>query len=122
MPVAVKKFSLNGTMQGKTLREWKNEAGMLKDAKYDRIVQLVAVTENPYCIVMPLMEGGNEYDVGCHEFAESGCKFNFNFFFVGSLCSLIEADREINDSLKQQLMMDVAKGMAFLHSINVIHR
>lgn len=40
----------------------------------------------------------------------------------GSLFSLLESNGEINDSLKQQLMMDTAQGMAFLHSINVIHR
>jgi hypothetical protein len=42
--------------------------------------------------------------------------------WIGSLYSLIESDRSMDWRLKQQLMMDTAQGLAYLHSIGVVHR
>jgi hypothetical protein len=46
-------------MLQKEASEWKREAEMLRRIKFDRVVPLVAVSENPYALVMPLMDGGN---------------------------------------------------------------
>jgi hypothetical protein len=56
--VAVKRYDLNGQLQGRILAEWKREAELMRKIKFDRVLQLVAVSEEPYAIVMQWMEGG----------------------------------------------------------------
>lgn len=57
--VAVKRYDLNDQLQGRILDEWKREAELMRRIKFDRVLQLIAVSEEPYAIVMQWMEGGN---------------------------------------------------------------
>jgi hypothetical protein len=53
----VKRFKFDGSVSVKVQKEWQHDVNVLKAIRSDRVVRMIAVCENPYCIVMELMEG-----------------------------------------------------------------
>ncbi|CAF0835288.1 unnamed protein product [Adineta steineri] len=98
-PVAVKLLrSVNGPLRPEDRQNFINEALLLKRFKHKRIVQFIGIAayREPLMIVMELVE-------------------------QGSLSNYLKAN-ELRVSQLTQMCYEIAKGMAYLESCNVIHR
>ena len=78
-------------------RDFLSEASMMMKLNSPNIVRLFGVTINPYCMVMELLDRG-------------------------SLHGLLHSKEPLPWSLRHQFAFDIAKGLAFLHKRDVLHR
>lgn len=49
-------------------------------------------------------------------------QFVMEFMKNGSLFDLLHSNFELSEQVAIRILLDVAKGLAYLHSLNIIHR
>ncbi|EER19236.1 protein kinase, putative [Perkinsus marinus ATCC 50983] len=100
--VAVKQIKLGGKRTSKLLRAFKRELAIMVRCRHPNLVLFMgAVTvEEPIKVVFEFCEGGNLFDL------------------------LHNGDDDIELSLPQKLkiLLDIAKGLTYLHASNIVHR
>jgi serine/threonine protein kinase len=95
--VAIKKLLIDKPSK-KALEEFRAEGQKMARLHSNYIVQLYGYCASPtYQIVMEYLPHGSLYD-------------------------LLRADKNLSWSRRYALMMDIAKGLAFLHAANILHR
>ena len=95
--VAIKKLKYEKLKGGK-LRVFQREVTILATAEHPCLLHLVGATDTPpYCIVTEWLDGG-------------------------SLYTLLHTQRELTGSQKTMIAFDIARGMQFLHSRQILHR
>jgi hypothetical protein len=95
--VAIKKLKFP-TLAGAKLRTFQREVTVLSAAKHPTIVRFVGATDSaPFCIVTEWMGGGTLFDE-------------------------LHKTKRLNQTQLTIAAFDIARGMQFLHSMNIIHR
>jgi len=98
IPVAIKRLHLS-KMTAETVKEFKREATIMASVNHLNTLRLygVCLDSGSYCLVTPLMK-------------------------KGSLYQWLHNEKKLGWSLRYQLSRDIACGLSYLHSRNILHR
>jgi len=96
-PVAVKVMHVDN-MDFQALNNFQAESELMKRLRnHQNVVMFLGICDEPLCVVTEFMEGG-------------------------SLYALLHSDQKIPDNIRNQMVIDIARGMLHLHCENIIHR
>jgi serine/threonine protein kinase len=95
--VAVKELLISN-VNDSILSEFQNEAQVMAKLRSDYLVRFYGYCISPkYCLVMEYLPGGSLYQI-------------------------LHSNRSLDWSLRLQIVKDMARGLAFLHSEGILHR
>ena len=96
--VAIKQLQISHLTQA-TNESFSQEAVVMAQLRFPQIVQLygVCVDQRPYCMVMEYM-------------------------IHGSLYSVLHSERDLTWEVRQQIILETAQGLDFLHQEKIVHR
>ena len=94
--VAVKEL-LNSNLNPRAVTEFFNEVAVMADVRHPNVVSLYGISTEPYSLVM-------------------------EFLANGSLRAVLDSATELSWPLRYMIVLETAKGLAFLHRSLVLHR